>query len=163
MTTVSFPSTLPTATISGYSLTHYDPVVRTEMDSGTIRARRRFENVPGRASIRWVMDRCEFAFFESWFYNTIKSGADWFKYPLPVGSSNEETEVRFMGIYQSRPLGTPDIWEVSAQLEVRTPDRLSLDYLELLNDFNAKELDGFGERLEELLQEKLPSYVWSGG
>ena len=60
---IAWPETLPLPTVEGYGIQPGDAILRTEMEAGPARQRRRFTQVPSRVSVRWIMRRDQFALF----------------------------------------------------------------------------------------------------
>lgn len=117
----TFPAGLPSPEISGYSLQQVDPVVRTEMESGAPRARRRTTARNDIVPVVWKLTDAQFATFRTWFDNSAEAagGAAWFTISLAVGQTGLDTvEARFRESFRAAAL--PGLnWEVSATLEVR--------------------------------------------
>ena len=66
-TTLSWPSRLPLPTFDGMSVEPQDACLRTEMEAGPARTRRRFTQVPTRIPVRWRFGPVDFATFEARF------------------------------------------------------------------------------------------------
>ena len=62
-----WPDRLPLPTIEGYGIQPDEAILRTEMEAGPARQRRRFTNVPSRITVRWVMSAEQFLLFEAWY------------------------------------------------------------------------------------------------
>jgi len=52
---VSWPATLPLPTVEGYGIRPGEAILRTEMEAGPARQRKRFTQVPTRIAVRWLM------------------------------------------------------------------------------------------------------------
>jgi hypothetical protein len=121
MSAAIWPTFLPPPQLADYKITPKSRTVRTDMDAGTVRVRRRFTRAPTTADAVWVFDQSEFAIFEWWFDNTIDGGAAWSAGPALNGTGRITVQCRFIdgqsGPYEARPLGGC-LWRVSAQLEV---------------------------------------------
>lgn len=117
--TIEWPSALPAANRDDYGFTPVSPMVRTEMQSGRARQRRRFTSVPTFVQVSWIMTAVQARYFESWFEGVLVSGSEWFDMPLtsPVGTVNET--VRFVDIYSGPALVALDHWKFTAKIEVR--------------------------------------------
>jgi len=115
---VIWPDTLPLPQRAGYQLTPTDPTVRTDMEVGSSRVRRRTFARADRISLRWWFTDTQMAVFRSWF-DQQAAGA-WFS-GLPLATGDGEvvaTEARFVGAFTQSLL--PSLkWEVSAELELR--------------------------------------------
>lgn len=62
-----FPKTLPYPTVQGYAIKPGEAIVRTEMEAGPARQRRRYTQTPSKISVRWIMKREQFSLFEAWY------------------------------------------------------------------------------------------------
>ena len=60
-----WPDRLPLPTIEGYGIQPGEAILRTGMEAGPARQRRRFTNVPSRITVRWVMRAEQFLLFEA--------------------------------------------------------------------------------------------------
>lgn len=117
----AWPSTLPPPLASGYSLKPVDATVRTDMEAGAARVRRRTNARNDRLSVSWVMTDAQLAIFRAWFDNAAEAagGAAWFSTSLAIGTTGiVALEARFAGPWQAALLGGLN-WSVSAELEVR--------------------------------------------
>ena len=50
--TINFPKTLPYPTVQGYAIKPGEAIVRTEMEAGPARQRRRYTQTPSRTYLR---------------------------------------------------------------------------------------------------------------
>jgi len=78
MSDIIWPSTLPLPTVQGYGVQPGEAILRTEMEAGLARQRRRFTDVPTKVSVRWIMRRDQYAIFEGWYRWHAREGASWF-------------------------------------------------------------------------------------
>ena len=116
---MAWPSTLPAPSIAGYALNPVDPVIRTEMEAGAPRARRRTTARNDRINVSWKFTDAEMATFRAWFDGEGAGGSAWFYLTLAIGDTGTESvETRFAGIWQAGLLPGMN-WQVSATLEVR--------------------------------------------
>ena len=119
MTTITWPPTLPLPTVDGYNVEPGDTIIRTEMDAGLARQRRRFTDSPTRLSVRWIMRRDQYAIFEGWYRWHAKEGANFFTINLLGGLGLLDQEARFTKQFTSRLLAGGTLWEVRSELEIR--------------------------------------------
>lgn len=101
-------------------------VVRTKMESGRFRQRRRFTSGLKTISVVWQFTDDEYALFQGVHYYKISQGADWFdNITLALGQSLETVTARFVGDgYDAKHNGFLE-WRVSAKLEVESVTPLS--------------------------------------
>ena len=93
--TARFPDLLPLPLVEEYSITPNEAIIRTQMESGTARQRRRFDAVPSKITVKWYMNASQFSLFEAWYKYHAKEGAEWFAIKLLGGLGLIEQEARF--------------------------------------------------------------------
>lgn len=118
MTTPIFPALLPAASLSSYGYRPGENLIRTEMENGPAKVRRRFISVPTDVNVTWKFSRAELATFESFFRNTIYDGSGWFQIKLVNGSGETLCTARFKEPYQAETLSRENVWRITATLEV---------------------------------------------
>ena len=144
---VSWPATLPLPTIEGYDIHPGEAILRTEMEAGPARQRRRYTQVPSRISVRWTLRRTQLAVFEAWYRWQAKEGGEWFAIELLGGIGLVAHEARFTRQFAARLLPA-NRWEVTSELEIRERPVLNEDALGLAitEDIEAllASLDSYG-------------------
>jgi hypothetical protein len=118
MSTPTFPTTLPKPSMRQYSLTPFNNVLRTEMESGPARTRRRYISVPTDVSVTWTLTLAELDAFQTFYRDTIYDGAGWFLMPVVMGDGEAMRKARFKQPYQAETLANEHVWRVTATLEV---------------------------------------------
>ena len=126
--TIDYPAGLPLPLRSGYDLSHVSPLMRTELQSGRARQRRRYTSVPSMASVSWSFSQPEVQLFEAWFRWTLSDGAEWFNATLRTPLGLMPYECRFADMYNGPALVGIDRWQVSATLEIRERQTLASGY-----------------------------------
>lgn len=119
MATIDFPSLLPTPLRSGYGLQHVSPMMRSELQSGRARQRRRYTSVPSMASVSWLLSDDQAMAFEAWFRDATVDGTDWFNCRLSTPVGLKDYECRFVEMYNGPELVGPNLWRITATLELR--------------------------------------------
>ena len=119
MAAIDFPVGLPLPLRSGYDVNHASPLMRTELQSGRARQRRRYTSVPSLASVSWIFTQSEAQFFEAWFRWSLADGTEWFNARLRTPMGLMAYECRFVDMYAGPTLVGVDRWQVQAQLEIR--------------------------------------------
>ena len=115
-----WPTTLPAPRVPGYALNPVDPVVRTNMESGPARTRRRFTQAPTFIPVSFQFTESQFAIFEKFHAADLYDGAAWFdNIPLVNGQGVTNYTARFKGSWKAQPRGNK-YWLVTATLEVKT-------------------------------------------
>jgi hypothetical protein len=153
---ILWPDTLPLPTVQGYNIQPGDTILRTEMDAGLARQRRRFTNAPTKVSVRWIMRRDQYAIFEGWYRWHAKEGANWFSITLLGGLGLLEQEARFTRQFASRLLAGGTLWEVTSELEIRERPVLDEDLLNLLLSEDPQGIIIAGDGLHTLVHQTLP-------
>ena len=117
----TWPATLPAPNLSGYQLTPTDQSLRTEMESGAARSRRRSYARLDRVQVGLILSDAQMDIFRTWFENDAEAagGSAWFDISLRIGNTGATAQsARFIGSFQANLLKS-DKWAVSAQWEVR--------------------------------------------
>lgn len=86
----AFPAIFPNPTVDFNGVTK-GTTVRTPMESGRYRQRRRFSSELTQYPVSWEMDDWQFGMFRSWVKNKISDGADKFTISLPTGGEGFKT------------------------------------------------------------------------
>ena len=152
---IAWPATLPLPTVEGYGIWPGEAILRTEMDAGPARQRRRFTHVPSRVSVRWIMRRDQFALFEAWYRWQAKEGGAWFEIALLGGLGLLTQEARFTRQFQAQLLGGT-LWEIRSELEIRERPVLDEDLLQLLLVEEAQGILTGANGLHLLVHQTLP-------
>ena len=151
-----WPDRLPLPTIESYGIQPGEAILRTEMEAGPARQRRRFTNVPSRITVRWVMRAEQFLLFESWYRWAAAEGGAWFEIDLLGGLGLLPQEARFTRQFEARPY-RGRLWEVTSELEVRARPTLSDGGLALVLNEDVPGLIGSIDSLHTLVHETLPA------
>lgn len=152
---IAWPETLPLPTVKGYGIQPGDAILRTEMEAGPARQRRRFTQVPSRVSVRWIMRRDQFALFEAWYRWQAKEGGAWFEIELLGGLGLLTQEARFTRQFQAQLLGGT-LWEIRSELEIRERPVLDEGLLNLLLSEDAQGIITVSNSLYVLVHQTLP-------
>ncbi len=131
---VSWPYSVLPDPSNAFSMDVPDTSVRTKMDSGHVRQRRRWTKENGKFAVEWELDDEEYQVFRAWWAEKIGLGTDWFTLNLPVGGGMAVQTARFVsGQFKADyvPVGN---WKVSCVLEVDAPTRLAEGMVDLLLD-----------------------------
>ena len=156
MTVVVWPATLPLPTVQGYSVQPGEAIIRTEMEAGLARQRRRFTQVPTRVAVRWLMRRDQYAVFEAWYRWKAQEGANWFTITLLGGLGLLEQEARFTKQFTARLLAGGMLWEVVSELEIRERPVLEEGALNLVLSEDLQGLISVSQSFHILVHQTLP-------
>ncbi len=160
MSDITWPSTLPLPTVQGYGVQPGEAILRTEMEAGLARQRRRFTDVPTKVSVRWIMRRDQYAIFEGWYRWHAREGASWFAITLLGGLGLLEQEARFTRQFSSRLLAGGTLWEITSELEIRERPVLDEGLLNLLLSEDAQGIITAGDGLHILVHQTLPLQLY---
>ncbi|WP_375695618.1 hypothetical protein [Bartonella sp. AC66GZZY] len=152
---IAWPETLPLPTVEGYGIQPGDAILRTEMEAGPARQRRRFTQVPSRVLVCWIMRRDQFALFEAWYRWQAKEGGAWFEIELLGGLGLLTQEARFTRQFQVQLFGGT-IWEIRSELEIRERPVLDECLLNLLLSEGAQGIITVSNSLYVLVHQTLP-------
>lgn len=111
---------------NGYGLVAMPSTIRTEMDNGIPRTRRRFTRQLTTATLNFNFTREKFGLFDGFWRGTLSDGASWFVMPLRNGISDDPWTVRSIAPPEATNNG-PDIWRVSWKIEIDQIPQLSAD------------------------------------
>lgn len=125
-------SALPRPLADGYGMVAMPSTIRTDMDNGFARQRRRFTRAPTTVSLNFNMRADEFGIFDSWWRSVLLDGTEWFLMPLRNGVSDNYWTVRSLKPPEAS-LATIDVYRIAWQLEVDAVPALSAgDVLSLI-------------------------------
>lgn len=116
MSLPSWPTVFPDPRIE-YSFDVETNIIRTEMDAGKIRTRRRFRGGAYRIAVAWHFTDLQMKAFNYFFDTELAGGSLQFYADLYSGGGGATHLVRFIGGYraQYQPVSH---WQISAELEV---------------------------------------------
>ena len=121
----TWPTSFPLPQTPGYALEPQQAFLRTQMDAGPARQRRRFSTTPTRVPVSFKMSLVQFETFEAWYKFEINDGAGWFTITLANGKGLTSCEARFPEMYKASPEGSTFRWIVDGVLEVRSMPTLT--------------------------------------
>lgn len=117
----TWPATLPDPLLGGYGFTPLDQTIRTDMEVGSPRVRRRTNARVDTVSVSWTFTAAQMAEFRTFFDDNttgLAGGVAWVTINLDVGEGAfQSCEARFIGPWQATR--NAQYWNVSARLEVR--------------------------------------------
>lgn len=119
MATIDYPVGLPMPLRNGYDTNHVSTMMRTEMQTGRARQRRRYTSVPTMASVSWIMTEKQAQLFEGFFRWTLVDGTEWFNLTLLTPLGLKPYEARFAEMYNGPMLTGRDMWTFTAELEIK--------------------------------------------
>jgi hypothetical protein len=117
MAAVDFPATLPKVDMKNYSYKTMDQNIRTDMEVGLARVRRRFLASPMEIRVTWELTAVELGIFEKFYETDINAGASWFNIPVVNGAGETIVEARFKEPPSVGTSAKEFAWKVNAVLE----------------------------------------------
>lgn len=133
-TDIDYPDGLPHPLREGKTTRHVQPFLRTTMESGRARQRRRFTSVPSIGTYRFIFTDTQAAAFELWFKTALKDGTEWFNMPRRTPLGQSVLVCRFTGMYEGPDEFGLNMWTISAEMESWERPLLP-DEWDLLPDF----------------------------
>ena len=137
MADLSWPAELPQAPLlASYSVKADSGIIRTPMDSGLARQRKRFSTPTSRVSVTWKMTGQQTALFKSWLVYKAANGGAWFNIALRLDDGDKTVEARFTSDATYRLIagrtGGSELWQVSSEIEIKDIPPYSSDLVELV-------------------------------
>lgn len=112
-----WPSFMPCAQLQGYKYKPQDTALRTEFDTGDVRARFMAGRGPSDAVVSWTMTQSQMAYFEGWFLHKAKAGGQQFEMRVSTGDGYESLGCRFSGPYLASVIRS-GLFAVSAPIRI---------------------------------------------
>ena len=143
MAAQSYPAQLPAPLLRSYQSSNDDTVIRTQMESGPAKQRRRYANRQETYGVEWRFSSIQYEVFKAWYKWRTDDGEAWFNINLPDGGGTFVREVRFEGTY-STSQDSQDLFVVTATLrarEVRTLTEAALNRALSTADFDPNDFD----------------------
>jgi hypothetical protein len=116
---ISYPAGLPPPLVSGFGLQHVSPMTRTPLTSGRARQRREYTSVPSdvRGAV-FLLSNKQCMLFEAWFKEVLIDGTEYFDCPMRLPTGRATYKSRFTNIYAGPDLVSPNLWRITAPLEI---------------------------------------------
>lgn len=117
---IKYPGILPSPQLDTHNLKQQSNLLRTKMDSGHSRVRRRFKSVPTIMESSWNFTSSESSAFEGFIVHALNAGTSWFLMNILTPSGLVEHEVRFITspMEDYKPLSL-NLWEYKAKIEIK--------------------------------------------
>lgn len=93
-----YPSALPRALQTGYSIKHKANMLRTQMSDGYVRQRLVNQGAPDSLSVQMIMTELEYKTLIEWYKGDIQCGASWFVMPVLSVDSEQHIQYRYVRI-----------------------------------------------------------------
>jgi len=146
---ISLPDSLPLPT-QDYSLTVNNSAIRTQMESGRFRQRRRFTSSQNEISVKWEFTDEEYQLFESFVFYALNGGTSWFETKLVSGGGIVTHTARIQDGSIKASYREHFGWAVSATLDIETVNRMdALTIFDLTYETSA---DDYVDALTNILE-----------
>ena len=155
MTIAKFPKKLPYPTVEGYTIRPGEAIVRTEMEAGPARQRRRYTQTPSKIAVKWIMNPEQFCLFEAWYKYQAKEGAEWFIISLLGGMGLIEQDARFTQQFEAT-LVSGRLWQIMTELKIRDRPTISEDAMDVVSEIDLHSLEFLSSKLHILVHSSLP-------
>lgn len=119
---MDWPSTLPPPLLAGYSLETGDNTIRTDMDTGPARVRRRSTAAPDTVGFSVLLNAEQMVIFRAFWDTDWQSGAAWVRFQLKTGRTSGSTLLECRPVpakWKAQPISDVH-WHVSLTVEVRS-------------------------------------------
>jgi hypothetical protein len=127
---IAYPPVLPAPLSSGYAMGIGQTDVRTEMDAGPARQRRRHQQKPVQLQLSWLMTRDQLSVFEYFYEVVLDGGAEWFDGPLSSGvGCTASVPLRLISGYEVTQAASDGLWQITANAELRALPERRAEYL----------------------------------
>ncbi len=156
MTTITFPKRLPYPTVEGYSIRPDEAIIRTDMEAGPARQRRRYTQTPSKIAVKWIMLPEQFCLFEAWYKYYAKEGAEWFVITLLGGIGLTEQEARFTQQFEANIIAGR-LWQITTELEIRDRPTITEDAMLIIMDSDFQKLEFSIDKLHTLVHKSCPA------
>ena len=152
---IYFPKRLPYPTIEGYTIKPGEAIVRTEMEAGPARHRRRYTQTPSKIAVKWIMNPEQFCLFEAWYKYYAKEGAEWFVITLLGGIGLTEQDARFTQQFEAS-LIAGRLWQITSELEIRDRPTVSEDATIIILNSDFQKLEISVNKLHIFIHQSCP-------
>jgi len=115
MTIPTWPTTLPNLEIGGFSIAGASNLLRSNMDAGPAKQRRRFTWGPRPVTGRVTLDDTQMTAFLTFYRNSLLDGAVRFEWTDPITGAT--AEFRFTSRYEATKRGAR-LFSVELPLEI---------------------------------------------
>lgn len=117
---IKYPSFLPGPLLAGYGLNQQSNLLRTTMDSGQSRVRRRFKSVPSILPTTWLFTSEQAALFEHFIDEALLGGVAWFEMPIKTPLGIHTGLLRFVeSPLENCTTLSPLLWQYKAKAELK--------------------------------------------
>ncbi len=123
---LKYPSLLPMPLLSDYGFKQQSNLLRTKMDSGHSRVRRRFKSVPTTNTASWLLKKDEAAAFEGFIEHALHGASAWFVMEVltPIGMVEHDARFITSPLESYKPYSATH-WEYKAQIELKKREIIS--------------------------------------
>ncbi len=146
-----WPTNLPLPLLKGYSYTPSNNLLQSALDSGEMRVRRRFKNMPGTVTINLLFNQEQAALYEGWFRNVINEGTIWFVMPIKMPAGVIDHLVRFKLPHKPMKAVTHKLWKKTIVLEVKEWVVINDEETAFLEEYQLLDIEKAAITVKEVL------------
>ncbi|MEY8195480.1 MAG: hypothetical protein RPR28_11585 [Cycloclasticus sp.] len=146
-----WPDNLPLPLLKGYGYAPSSNLLQSDLDSGEMRVRRRFKNMPSKVTINVLLNEEQAALYEGWFLNVIYEGAAWFIMPIKTPAGVIDHVVRFKLPHKAMKPITHKLWRKVIILEVKERAVIGADDTEFLTGYVLTDAEKAALKAQEIL------------
>ncbi len=124
----------------GYGLTPDDALIRTDMDNGIQRLRRRNTVSLDTIKVKWLLTAWQMQYFRTWYVAELNHGCKWFALLVPSAFETDPCNItakqcRFVAPWSA--VKQNRYWEVSADLKMVSADNARVNATGVLEPLPA--------------------------
>lgn len=153
---IAWPERLPVPLSTGYGYQAQKPFVRTDMESGLARHRRRFARFPVTVSVVWLFTQEQLGLFEGFVHHELLDGVMWFAAVIASGQDTKRVKARMIDSPKVERVSPVGLWNVSVQLETLDMPVADADQYVFLRDFGQDVMHYTSSELHKLIHSDLP-------
>jgi len=113
--TASWPGTLPTLLLAGYTESPPNTAIRTPMDGGVAKVRQRFTAAARPINGALLLTKAQVDTLDTFYVTTLNGGSDPFEFDNVRTGATED--FRFVSPPQYTNAGSDENWRVSMEIE----------------------------------------------
>ncbi|MBB1329454.1 hypothetical protein H5087_08855 [Pseudoalteromonas sp. SR43-7] len=116
---VKYPKDLKLPLVSTHSLAQQSNLLRTDMQSGRARQRKRFQSVPTTMGATWKLNEYQAQILEGFVTHGTNDAVNWFLMPIRTPEGLIEHEVRFKQSPLEACSFNGGFWNYSTNIEIK--------------------------------------------
>lgn len=155
-----YPAFLPTPLRAGYEFTDKASYLRSDMDDGLARQRRRFPgNAPAEFSVTFSFSSEEHAVFRAFLEYECTGGADWFYLRILYPGEGIKTQLCRLKPNAKSALVNLETWEYKATVELKAQPLISENEKNLLLQYRFDDLLNASRIAHDYVELRYPQII----